>query len=177
VFAFIVRRFWVIASCPGVLIRGKGQKIFPSVKLRATDGGRIVIAANCGLSRGLEIMTRGMVEIGERTFIGSWSTIAAASSITIGRDCLIAERVTIRDQNHAIRGDLDIPIAQASFEIAPIIIDDGVWIAAGAVVLKGVHIGRGAVIAANAVVVRDVADFEVVGGVPATRISMRNARK
>lgn len=56
---------------------------------------------------------------------------------------------------------------------APIVIGEDVWIAAGAVVLKGTTIGRGAVVAANAVVTRDVADYEIVGGVPAKRIGER----
>jgi acetyltransferase-like isoleucine patch superfamily enzyme len=116
------------------------------------------------------------VDVGARTFIGPWTTITSKAAVRIGTDCLIAERVTIRDQDHDIGGPLDVPIAQAGFRTAPIVIGDAAWIGAGAIVLKGVRIGRGAVVAANAVVNRDVADFEIVGGVPARPIGMREGR-
>lgn len=115
----------------------------------------------------------GRIELGEGAFIGSWTTIVAKAGIVIGRNALIAERVTIRDQDHQVHGSLDVPIAQAGFDVAPITIGDDVWIAAGGVVLKGVTIGRGAVVAANAVVNRDVRDFEIVGGVPARHLGYR----
>lgn len=91
----------------------------------------------------------------------------------IGRDVLIAERVTIRDQDHEVRGSLDLPISQAGFRTAPVVIGDGAWIGAETVVLKSVSIGGAAVVAANAVVARHVDDFEIVGGVPAKRIGKR----
>ena len=117
--------------------------------------------------------TGGPHPYGGGCFVGPGSIIVSKAGISIGEDVLVAERVTIRDQDHAIHGDLSLPISRAGFVSAPIIIGDGAWIAAGAVILKGVTIGKGAVVAANAVVNRDVADFEIVGGVPAQRIGMR----
>lgn len=172
--AFSLRRLWIKICCPGVTLSGEGQKISAAVGVRATDGGQIIIGADCTLCRGLEIIAKGKVEIGDGTFIGAWGMIAAssASSITIGRDCLIAERVTIRDQDHET-GRRDVPMRRAGFRSAPILIGDDVWVGAGAVILKGVTVGRGAVVAANAVVVRDVPPYQVVGGVPAVKISVR----
>lgn len=169
-----IRRTTIALTSPGVEFAAGGQGISAGVLLRASDGGRIVIACDCQLSRGLEIVAqRGSVVIGAGTFIGPWTVITAKTGVTIGADCLIAERVTIRDQDHALLGPLEAPIAQAGFETAPIVIGDQAWVAAGAVILKGVTIGRGAVVAANAVVNRDVADFEIVGGVPARSIGKR----
>ena len=56
----------------------------------------------------------------------------------------------------------------------PIVIDDYVWIGVGATILRGVHIGEGAVVCAGAVVVHDVLPYTVVGGVPAKKIGERN---
>lgn len=79
--------------------------------------------------------------------------------ITIGRDVAIAKGVVIRDcDSHAIDGARDR---------APIAIGDHVWLGTGAIVLKGVTIGDGAVVAAGAVVTRDVPPGCVVAGVPA----------
>jgi acetyltransferase-like isoleucine patch superfamily enzyme len=144
------------------------------VRLRASDGGSIAVGSGCDLSRGVEIVAQGgHVQLGRGVFVGPWTTIASKMGVSIGDDCLIAERVTIRDQDHVVRGDASRPIRDAGFDTAPILIGDGVWIAAGAVVLKGVRIGRGAVVAANAVVTGDVAEFDIVGGVPARRIGTR----
>jgi acetyltransferase-like isoleucine patch superfamily enzyme len=165
-------------SSPGVVLISGEQKIAPGVRLRASDNGCIVLWDQCKLSRGVEIVAqRGHVEVGSRSFIGSWSTVVAKSGVLIGADCLIAERVTIRDQDHRIHGDPAIPIRSAGMDSAPIKIGNNVWIGAGAVILKGVAIGAGAVVAANAVVNRNVAENEIVGGVPARRIGMRKNRE
>ena len=62
---------------------------------------------------------------------------------------------------------------RASFRGAPVQIGNDVWVGAGAVILRGVSIGHGAIIAANAVVTRDVEPYEIVGGVPAKTIKLR----
>ncbi|MBN8491266.1 MAG: acyltransferase [Burkholderiales bacterium] len=140
------------------------------------DGGDILIGRNNSFSQGVQIAAkRGLIRTGSGVFVGANSEITSINRIDIGNDVLIAERVTIRDQNHDIHGDLTLPISHAGFVDAPILICDGAWIAAGAVILKGVTIGKGAVVAANAVVNRNVADFEVVGGVPARHLGFRGA--
>lgn len=62
---------------------------------------------------------------------------------------------------------------QGDSEPKPIVIGDDVWIGARSIILKGVHIGKGAVIAAGAVVSRDVPEYAIVGGVPARVIKYR----
>jgi acetyltransferase-like isoleucine patch superfamily enzyme len=168
-------RTWLSLTVPGLSLETRGrQRLHPSTLLQISDGGGVRMAARIDVARGVELTARrGQISIGGRTFIGPWVSIVARESVTIGCDCLIAERVTIRDQDHEIHGRPDRPIAQAGFQIAPVAIGDGAWIGAGAVILKGVTIGKGAVVAANAVVTRDVADHEIVGGVPARRLGMR----
>ena len=78
---------------------------------------------------------------------------------------LVATHAVIASRQHPT-----VPIKWGVTEDAPIVIDDDVWIGAGAIVLPGVTIGRGAIVAAGAVVTSTVAPFLVVGGVPAKEI-------
>lgn len=173
----IVLRTWLYWTVPGLEFTGKGQRIASTASLRPTDNGCLVIGPDVVLCRGVEItVQQGRASVGPSTFIGAWSTIVARCGVSIGRDCLIAERVTIRDQDHVVHGVAGVPVARAGFSTAPIVIGDDVWIGAGAVILKGVTIGRGAVVAANAVVTGGVGEFEIVGGVPARRIGSRRLR-
>jgi acetyltransferase-like isoleucine patch superfamily enzyme len=61
----------------------------------------------------------------------------------------------------------------SGLDVAPIVLEDGAWIGAGAIVLPGVRVGRGAVIAAGAVVTKDVEPYSIVGGVPGVAIGSR----
>lgn len=119
-------------------------------------------------------------------FIGAHSYINAGGyardHVFIGRYCSIGRRVSIAAGAHAMGGLSSSPaLAGASsasqlaseFEIRPTVIESDVWIGDGVVIMPGRRIGVGAVIAANAVVTRDVAAHEIVGGVPARRIGRR----
>lgn len=171
-------RLWFLWSCPGLKCQGRGQCIALTSRLRPTDGGYVSLGSGVVISRGVEITAqRGSVSIGDSTFIGPWTTIVARSSVDIGCNVLVAERVTIRDQDHRIHSGDSVHISCAGFDVASIIIGDGAWIGAGAVILKGVTIGRGAVVAANAVVTRSVGEREIVGGVPAKSLGYRRQRR
>jgi len=85
----------------------------------------------------------------------------------------IGNCVVINDGVRLITGSHDIHSPTYDHVFAPIIIEDHAWIATDAMILKGVRIGRGAVVAAGAVVTRDVAPFTVVGGNPAKEIGTR----
>lgn len=111
------------------------------------------------------------VSVGARTSIGFHTLIYASSSISIGSDCMIAPFVYIVDSNHGI--EKGIPMNQQDNIARPIVIGDDVWIGAHAVVLPGVSVGNGAVIAAGAVVKEDVGENMIVGGVPARTIGAR----
>jgi acetyltransferase-like isoleucine patch superfamily enzyme len=115
---------------------------------------------------------RARIFIGERTTIGYHTFIFASEKITIGNDCLIAPFVYIVDSNHQIKKEL--LINQQPNETAEIIIEDDVWIASNVTILKGVNIGKGAVIAANSVVNKSVPSYEIWGGTPAKKIGQRD---
>ncbi|MBP7051864.1 MAG: acyltransferase [Phycisphaerae bacterium] len=105
--------------------------------------------------------------IGDGTVIHLYFHCGAAQSVTIGRDVLIAGRVYISDHDHVF-DDPVLPARRASgLRSAPVVIEDGVWLGEGCVILKGVRVGQRAVVGANAVVTKDVPPFTIVGGVPA----------
>lgn len=115
----------------------------------------------------------GVLRIGSRTTINEDVIIGCTDSVTIGADCMFAPRVYLFDVEHEF-SSRDVPISSQGYRTAPIVIEDDVWIGTYAVVRKGVHIGKGAVIAAHSVVTKDVPAYTVVGGVPARVIAERD---
>lgn len=111
------------------------------------------------------------LRIGEYTFIGRGTEIEVSHRVTIGKGALIAPGVFITDHNHSIKPG--IPMYRQPCEAAEVTIRDDVWIGAHTVILPGVTIGEGAVVAAGAVVNRDVPPNAIVGGVPAKPIGQR----
>ena len=117
------------------------------------------------MSRGplyLKCTEGGHIEIGERAFFNNNCSITATKIVKIGSHCMFANNLVIVDHDHkcsssGITGEL------ISNEIN---IGNNVWCGANVTILKGVHIGDGSVIAAGAVVNRDVPAHTVVGGVP-----------
>ncbi|WP_233187999.1 DapH/DapD/GlmU-related protein [Actinomyces qiguomingii] len=102
------------------------------------------------------------IRIGQNVFINAGCCFQDQGGITIGDRVLIGHRVVLATLNHAE------PVAERGTLLpAPISIGDDVWIGAGAVVCPGVSVGAGAIVAAAAVVTRDVPAGVVVGGVPA----------
>lgn len=119
------------------------------------------------------------IYLGNNVFIGSGaSLIAAISYIKIGDNTFFGPNVTIRGGNHSshIVGKLMADYRQIDklkTDDEPVIIDDDVWVGTGAIILKGVHIGRGAIVAAGAVVPKDIPPYAIVGGVPAKVLKYR----
>jgi len=144
----------------------KGCRISSHVVLRVVDGGECFIGANTIVGRFCEITAGGgVITIGSNTFIGQGSIIVSKSRTTIGNDCLIAEQVTIRDQNHIVApGRL---VRESGFEVQDIEIGDNVWIGAKVCILAGVTIGSGCVIGAGSVVTRNIPPHTIAVGNPA----------
>ena len=122
-------------------------------------GSRINVNADAKLSLGSGYMNHECV-------------IDCFSSISIGHGVVISERVVIRDaDNHAVTAtvneNMDEPKSEEKEIAAPIIIQDHVWVGMNVIVLKGVTIGEGAIVAAGSVVNKDVPSHCLVAGVPA----------
>jgi acetyltransferase-like isoleucine patch superfamily enzyme len=110
------------------------------------------------------------IEIGNNVAIGDDIHITAINSIKIGNNVLIGKKTTITDNSHgkSEREFLSLPpIVRTLFSVGPVIIEEGVWIGDKVTILPNVHIGKNAIIGANAVVTKDVLANSVFGGVPA----------
>jgi len=104
------------------------------------------------------------ISIGRDTFINYGAFLDGAADVRIGDRCSFGPRVTILTGTHAIGGH---ERRAGTPKAAPVTIGDGAWIGAGATILPGCTVGAGAIVAAGAVVTGDVAEDELVAGVPA----------
>jgi maltose O-acetyltransferase len=110
-----------------------------------------------------------LISIGDNVSIASFVHIWGNGGVTIGPRTMIASHVAITSATHE-PSSLEM---WKSLVVAPVVIEEDVWIGAHAVIFPGVTIGRGAVVGAGSVVRSDVPPFGVVAGVPATVIRMR----
>jgi acetyltransferase-like isoleucine patch superfamily enzyme len=147
-----------------------GHRVRTDGRPRIDNEGALLIGDDCcfrSVNVPLELVTgpRGKLVIGDDVFINYGCSIAAMGEVTIGSRVRIGPYVMIIDTDfHDLYDRGRVP------EPAPIFIEDDVWIGAKASILRGVRIGKGAVVGVGAVVHRDVAPFSVVGGVPAKEI-------
>lgn len=111
--------------------------------------------------------SEAVIQIGQRTTIMNGCEVIARASIVVGTDCRIGPHTLIYDADfHCLAPDK----RHQNGKTQPVNIGDNVWIGSRAIILKGVSIGRDAVVAAGSVVTKNVADGEVVAGNPAKPI-------
>ncbi len=115
----------------------------------------------------------GKIELGEDCSVNPFCALYGHGRLKIGNKVRIATHVIMIPANHRFNRT-DIPIMLQGETRKGIIIEDDVWIAAGATILDGVKIKKGAIIAAGAVVTKDVPEYHIVAGVPARIIKVRN---
>lgn len=128
------------------------------------------VGRNIRLDRGLFVYP-GRVSLGDNVFIGRYSFLDG--DIEIGNGVMLAASVAIVGGDHAFR-TVGMPMFAAPREHwNKTVVEDDVWIGHGAIVLNGLRIGRGAMVAAGSVVTKDVPPYAIVAGNPARVISSR----
>lgn len=145
---------YVAITCPGSIRVGDNCFFSSDTRIFATPSSLVQIGNNFSANCNVMINCRG------------------SGRIVIGNDVLFGPNVVLRSNNHKY-AQIDVLINDQGMTDGEIIIGNDVWIAAGAIVLPNVHISDGAVVAAGAVVTRDVPAYTVVGGVPARKIGVR----
>ena len=158
-------RWYIRLLAPLYQHRGQGSKIYHSVRMdtppyrRFWLGKRSVVESYCCINNAV-----GDVTIGDYTRIGIHCTVIGP--VCIGHHVNLAQGITVTALNHNF-GEKTKRIDEQGISTKPVVIEDDVWIGANAVILPGVTIGRHAVVAAGAVVTKDVPAYCVAGGVPA----------
>ena len=147
--------------------------ICPGVKLEIGPDATLKIGRWAWLGHGCKIRVHeGEVSIGAKTVIGQECTVSAFKHVSIGRECIIADRVMLIDFDHGVT-EVERPIRNQGIYKRDIDVGHNVWIGYGACILRGVTVGDNAVVGTSAVVTRDVPEDAVVGGVPARVLRMR----
>lgn len=163
----------------GGVVIGSGTTLdSATLSARQPQGCSLAIGSDSNIEASLVLeQPSARISIGSRTHIGGGTLLAAASNIEIGDDVLIAFEALIMDHNshslefserqHDVRDWLRGTKDWSSVAIAPVRISNKAWIGVRAIVLKGVTIGEGGIVAAGSVVTKDVPPWTIVGGNPA----------
>lgn len=130
----------------------------------------IKIGAGSAIHVGARFYNPANISIGQDTIIGEFAVLDGRDRLYIGSHVDIASEVMIYNSQHDIHSTDFHAISE------PVHIDDYVFIGPRAIILPGVTIGKGAVVAAGAIVTKNVADFEIVGGTPAKVIGERKEK-
>lgn len=163
-------------------IVGQGFQCSMNFCVNANRKAAIEIGDSCTVGANLFCASKGKIKIGNHTWIGGNSSISAAISIRIGSYCAISRDVEIRDNNsHPLdptlrRNHLRIDSQGWGMEnwydsdMAEIIIGNDVWIGRRVLIMKGVHLGAGTVVAAGSIVTKSFPKLSVIAGNPARLI-------
>lgn len=158
-------RWYIRLLAPLYQQRGRGSKIYGSVRMDTPPyrkfvlGRRSVVESFCCINNAV-----GDVIIGDNTRIGIHSTVIGP--VEIGNNVNLAQGIVVTALNHNFT-DCTKRIDEQGVSTAKVTIGNDVWIGANATVLPGVTIGNHSVVAAGAVVTKDVPPYSLVGGVPA----------
>jgi acetyltransferase-like isoleucine patch superfamily enzyme len=166
-----IRKLWYVML---------GMKVGKSTvlsKIHITWPNQVEIGKDCILERNITLKCDGIwksrtsIRIGNRVFIGSGCEFNIRESIEIGDNSLIASGCRFIDHDHGI--GLELPMNKQHGPEKPIKIGADVWLGCNVVVLKGVAIEDGAIVAAGAIVTKSIQQYEIWAGVPARKIGQR----
>jgi acetyltransferase-like isoleucine patch superfamily enzyme len=145
-----------------------------------SDGGTIIIGNDCQIGKNVIINApkNNTIKIGERTTF--YGNVQISGTVSIGEDVLFANNINVLSSTHCIDGKEKIRELDAKYlklngtpPSDPIFIGDDCWIGLNAVLLPGVKLGNGCVVAAGAVVKGVFEEYSIIGGVPAKKIGQR----
>jgi acetyltransferase-like isoleucine patch superfamily enzyme len=170
---YLWRRFLTPAGwrweTDGPVFFGRGLQI------QIAKQGRVRFGRFVWIGDGTKIRCHeGEVTIGEKTVLGQECTISAYRRVSIGEQCVIADRAMFIDFDHGVV-EVERPIRVQGIYMRDVVVGSNVWIGYGACVLRGTRVGDNSVLGTYSVVTRDVPANAVVGGIPAKVIRMREA--
>src|SRR5215203_7388142 len=149
----------------------------PGVTFEIGKGASVRLGRWSWIGHGTKIRAHeGCVEIGAKTVMGQECTISAFQHVSVGRECVVADRVMLIDFDHG-SVEVERPIRLQGIYKRDVNVGHNVWLGYGACILRGVTVGDNAIVGTNAVVTKDVPQNAVVGGIPAHVLRMRETPK
>lgn len=174
---FVGRRVQILHAAR--LSTGRGVTLEDDVRIDALSRRGVKLGNNVSIAKFTIIEATGVIsnlgeglDIGANSNLGDYSFVGAAGGVRIGQNVLIGQRVSFHSEDHLFERT-DLPIKAQGVRRRGIVVEDDCWLGAGVIVLDGVTIGQGSVVAAGSVVTRDVAPYSIVAGVPARWIRRR----
>lgn len=143
-----------------IIIKKLGRNFYTSIRVRIQGYENLIIGDNVAINDSAWIAANKHEE----------------GRIVIENNVLIGPFSIIHSGNH-IFSNPEIPIMKQGFRFSQIHIEEDVWIGAKCIILSGVRIGRGSVVAAGSVVTKDIPPYSIVGGVPSKILGSRNSSK
>jgi acetyltransferase-like isoleucine patch superfamily enzyme len=145
----------------------------PGVTLEIGKGATLRLGRWCWIGHGSKIRVHeGEVVIGAKTVMGQECTISAFQHVSVGRECILADRVMLIDFDHGVV-EVERPIRVQGIYKRDVRVGNNVWVGYGACFLRGTTVGDNCVIGTSSVITKDVPDNAVVAGVPARVLRMR----
>jgi len=167
-----LRMLWlkrILKSCDKGFVFWSASFVHPE---KIELGRNVVLRERTWLAALEEKGEVGHIVLGENCHVSRDVVINSAYEVRIGKGVTFGPRSMVMDNNHRF-DDPHVSVMDQGLSGSPVVIEDYVWIGGHAMVLPGVHIGKGAVVAAGAVVTKDVSAYAIVGGVPAKVIGHR----
>src|SRR3954464_14646491 len=147
----------------------------PGVTLEIGKDAKVHLGRWSWIGHGTKIRAHeGEVHIGAKTVLGQECTISSFQHVSIGRECIVADRVMLIDFDHGVV-EVERPIRHQGIYKRDVRVGNNVWIGYGAPVLRGVTVGDNPVVGTYPVVNKDVRANAVVAGVPVRLLRMREA--
>ena len=171
----IARWLWLRLRWRGRLTTDGIAFVCRGVTFEIGPGAHVHLGRWSWLGDGCKIRAHeGNIAIGAKTVLGQECTISCFQRVSIGRECIVADRVMLIDFDHGIV-DIERPIRDQGIYKRDVRVGHNVWVGYGASFLRGVTVGDNAVVGTSAVVTRDVPENAIVGGSPARVLRMRDA--
>ncbi|SEH10368.1 acyltransferase [Thermoleophilum album] len=171
----LARLLWLKLRYRGRLVTDGIAFVERGVELEIGRRARVELGRWSWIGRRSKIRCHeGVVRIGAKTVLGQECTISAYQHVSIGRECVIADRVMLIDFDHCM-AEVERPIREQGIYKRDVRVGHNVWMGYGACVLRGATVGDNSVLGTYAVVTRDVPANAVAVGVPARVIRMRPA--
>ncbi len=147
--------------------------VCPGVKFEIGKGAKVKLGRWSWIGHGTKIRAHeGVVEIGAKSVLGQECTISAFQHVSIGRECIVADRVMLIDFDHGVV-ETERPIRLQGIYKRDVRVGHNCWIGYGACILRGATVGDNVIIGTSTVVTKDVPDNAVVAGAPAKLLRMR----